>query len=130
MSDFGDEKWDETIVVGDLVLAYHKGIHQVIEIERRFLNASDLTYGSYKGKKVGDEYTPLLHYKKIATPDFKRCKTQTENSCDAYYCKKIDAKYFKEQQQELKARITELTGLMKEFCSAKRPNAKREKVAK
>jgi len=58
-----NNKFTKDLQVGDLIFAYHKGVHQVIKIQRRYLNPNDLRYDVYKNNKIGDEYNALIHYK-------------------------------------------------------------------
>lgn len=73
-----------TFKVGDVVTTYHKGYWRITKIERRFLTKDDLRYTCYKNKKVGDEYSSLIHYESICDLEGKRRKKKT-NSCDALY---------------------------------------------
>ena len=74
--------------IGDVITSCHEGFHEITKIEKRYLKESDLRYSVNKGKKIGDEYSSLVHYKKILTKDFKPVKRQeSEKSCDILYCK-------------------------------------------
>jgi hypothetical protein len=76
--------WPTDLAVGDIVTAYHKGYHRITKIERRFY-----TKGEPKsdGKKVGDEYSPLICYDYILNSEYKPRKGN--NCCDSQFVRKM-----------------------------------------
>lgn len=64
-------EWDDTLSVGQLVTAYKKGYHIVTAIEHR------------------DGHPPLIKYVQVVTPAGKRCKSQTQQVCDASYVRSL-----------------------------------------
>ncbi len=66
--------YDNTIIVGDYITAYHKGIHIVTKIEDR-----------------GRRNCPLFHYVSVLNSQYGPMKKR-ENSCDASYCTKVSKK--------------------------------------
>lgn len=79
-------KYDKDLKVGDIIYAYHSGIHQITKIERRFWDYNN----HYKDLKENDdraeEYSSLIHYEKLYTKEFKRTKKRSANTCDAQFC--------------------------------------------
>lgn len=106
------EKWDETLAVGDLVTGFHKGIWKITQIERRYLTKDDLRHLVYANNKVGDEYSPLVHYTLVLTTKFKKAR-KLSNTCAASWCQKIDDSYIREMRSELERQITALEELRK-----------------
>ena len=89
MSDF-----DKDLKEGDLILAYHSGIHRVFKIERRFVKTGAMV--------LKDELSSLIHYETILTATGK--KTKKLNRCDARFCQKLTADFITEsRKKELKA---------------------------
>ena len=111
---FNPEKFN--LKVGDLVLAYHNGIHRIDKIERRFYSAEEiqryptLQHFGYVG---GDEYPPLVSYTQVLTKDFKKSKKKT-NQCDASFCRKVDENYIDNLELEYKNNINTLRLLTSE----------------
>lgn len=70
--------YDETIKVGDIIIAYHRGFHRVTKIEDR--------------SKVRSKYdrsdSPLFHYVMVFDSKGNAKKKGAINSCDAMYCRK------------------------------------------
>lgn len=88
--------------IGDLITAYHSGIHRITEIKRRFYNSeSDIPSFLKDIKKVGDEYSPLIHYEKVLQEDgeFPK-KGKKVNSCDASYCD-FATEFIRNQERKL-----------------------------
>lgn len=76
---------------GDIITAYHKGIHKVIRIEQRFYTSENEISTSFKNiKKVGDEMNSLVYYKQIMTNDGNLVNTNTIKCCDILFCKSIE----------------------------------------
>ncbi len=72
--------------VGDIITTYHSGFHKLIRIERRFYTERDVFY-SYKDKKVGDEYSPIFVFTKVADAKGNITKGKKEQACDSSFCK-------------------------------------------
>jgi hypothetical protein len=73
--------------VGDLITTYHKGFWELETIEVRRITQRDIDYySSYANKILGDEYSPLFHYKKIFDEKGNLAKTKIVNRCDASFC--------------------------------------------
>lgn len=66
---------DKTIKVGDLIRAYHKGIHRVIAIDKM---SGDNGYA----------YT----YEQLLTANWKPSKKKTVNNCNSAWCQKVTPK--------------------------------------
>lgn len=75
------------IKVGDLITAYHAGIHRVIEIERRFHESTSTIPSDEPDTKIGDEYSPIIKYELVLRENGEIPKVTKINSCDYYYCK-------------------------------------------
>lgn len=95
---------------GDLITAYHKGIWEVVSVERRYYTET-LLLGT-KDKNLGDEYSPLIHYKSVLDSKFRPAKNQKPQSCDIQYCTKIDDRYCMEQIKNCLEQIAVLKALM------------------
>lgn len=107
--------YDQTIKVGDLITAYHKGFWQVTEVQRRFLTDYDVaTYSSYRDYKAGYEYNPVIHYKQVATAGFVKTSGKKIKSCDASFCRKISEEYFAKLRVDLEKQIAALEQLRKD----------------
>lgn len=70
--------YDETLKCGDIITAYHKGIHQITSIQSR------------------DGQAPLFNYRTIMTDSFKKTNKKTIKTCDASYCGRVDVMQLKE----------------------------------
>lgn len=107
-------EWDKDIKVGDLIVAYHAGFHQVTRIVRRFYTQDDMRYQTItdKGGKIGDEYNALIYYKTIVDSKGKpaKGKNKREKSCDAIFCVPAIPEILKEirDHQETIERLTKL----------------------
>ena len=65
--------WDDELIPGDLITAYHSGYHEFIKYEYR-----------------GHELVPLIHYKKRFNLDGKPIKSKVTLVCDGAYCRKAN----------------------------------------
>lgn len=87
--------YDETIVPGDLITAYHKGYWQVINVVKR-----------------GTRSAPLIEYKQVAKSNGTKGSGKVQ-SCDASYCLKLTvAEVQKLHQAELEASHNKFHALM------------------
>lgn len=86
---------DQNLKPGDIIAAYHKGIHQVVKIERRFVK-KDEEWMVKRGLKVGDEYSALIHYLRRLNSSGNKAPNQ-ELRCDASFCTKLTAEHLNEQ---------------------------------
>jgi hypothetical protein len=77
-------QYDETIKVGDIIIAYHKGFHKVTKITPREMDIS-----IYKRCMNCTDYSqhasPFITYVQIAKTDGSPAP-QRINTCDASYC--------------------------------------------
>lgn len=77
--------------IGDLITAYHSGIHEIINIQERWNHKNDVMlpcfyeYNENCGDKIGD----LVTYVQIANSQGKLLKTNKEKSCDIFWCKPL-----------------------------------------
>lgn len=86
--------------VGDLITTYHKGIHEVISIKRRFYERETDIPSFLKGvKSIGDEYDALIYYKKILNANGVKAKSISQ-CCDIGFCKPFSS-FIKEKEEEL-----------------------------
>lgn len=101
--------------VGDIITTYYSGFYKLTRIERRFYTERDITqYSVYKDKKVGDEYSPMFYFVKMADAKGVKCKPAKEKGCDAVFCR-LAVDSIKEQVQELNNLISNLEKLSKEI---------------
>jgi hypothetical protein len=102
---------------GDIITAYEKGTHEVIRIERRFYT-KELIDGfptAFGDKAVGDEYNPMIVYRRRLNSKGKVLKSKKEISCDSSYCHKVTLdtiakEYYRvvDQAEKLKKAMEEL----------------------
>ena len=78
-------QFDKDIKDGDLILAYHSGVHRAHKVERRFRSKDDHYVKS--GAYPEGEYMALIHYETVLTGSGKKVKKQ--NCCDAGFCTKL-----------------------------------------
>lgn len=97
---------------GDLITTYFKGFYRLKRIERRYLTQYEVdTYSTHKGKKAGDQYSPLFYFIQEYTDDGKPVKTAKEKACDAVFCKLV-SDYIKEEVEKFNIRITALEAIL------------------
>lgn len=74
--------------LGDIITTYYSGYYRLTRVQKRFyLSERDIPFFLRDALKIGDEYSSLYYFVKIA--DAKGIKTKKpgkENSCDASYC--------------------------------------------
>ena len=86
--------------VGDLITAFNNGVHEIVNIERRFYETENDIPSSLKGvKSIGDEYSALIYYKKILNANGIKAKS-IEQSCDVGFCNHF-SDFIKEKEEEL-----------------------------
>lgn len=102
---------------GDIILAYVKGVHIVLAIERRFITKDDLKYQSFKNAKIGDERSPLVHYQTRLNSNGHKAPRR-DLVCDLSYCQKVTKELieedYKENVQKAKKRKTSMLKLLAE----------------
>lgn len=87
--------------VGDLITAYHSGIHRITEIERRFYkDENDIPSSLRNERKVGDEYAPIIKYEKVLQENGELPKSKMKKSCDAGYCE-FAVEFIRKEEQKL-----------------------------
>jgi hypothetical protein len=82
-------QYDDSIVVGDMITAYNKGLHIVTEIIPR------------------EGQTPLFAYRRVFDSEHRAVKTKKIDSCDASYCRKA----MDHLMQALEARKQEIASI-------------------
>lgn len=102
-------EFDQDIKVGDIITAYHKGYHRVVEVKRRFHNPNVPSYDRfyYSDVETPDhvEMNSLITYVKVLTDDFK-VAPRKKAQCDASYCRIV---HVEKLVAERDRRIKELT---------------------
>ena len=101
--------------VGDLIFAYHSGVHTITEIKRR-----RQTYRTHDrlGETIndGDPDFSLLQYKKVLDKSGNPSRSKPVNTCHPHYCTKIDKKVVeqkrKDELKKVKAKWTNIGGLL------------------
>lgn len=82
---------------GDIIAAYIKGFHEVVAVERRFHTDADFAdpYNQYpsgrpwlEGKKPGDEYNPLIYFRRRLNSNGNKAPNQISR-CDLKFCTKV-----------------------------------------
>lgn len=81
---------------GDIITAHMKGFHEVIAVKRRFRTERDCVGASRRegglqwlqDKKPGDEYNPLIYYRRRLNGNGNKAPNQI-NCCDDNYCVKV-----------------------------------------
>jgi hypothetical protein len=88
--------------VGDLITAYHSGIHRITEIERRFYkDENDIPSFLRNDKKVGDEYAPIIWYEKVLQENGEiPTKGKKKNRCDGSYCE-FATEFIRKEERKL-----------------------------
>lgn len=97
---------------GDLITTYYKGFYRLKRIQKRYLTQHDVdTYSVYKGRKAGEEYSPLYHFTQEYTDEGKPVKTAKERCCDALFCK-LAVYYVSGEIEKMKTREKMLNGIL------------------
>jgi len=94
--------WDETLTVGELVTAYEKGYHIILEFKHRG--------GS----------TPLVYYRRVVSDKGAPIKTKTPATlcCDAAYVRRVSrARIDAEWSEALEAAHTKRDNLLRYVTS-------------
>jgi hypothetical protein len=87
--------------VGDLITTYYKGFFRLNKIERRFYTQEDIDiYYLLKGKKAGEEYSPLYYFTQEYDSKGNPSKNPIQKWCDAQFCK-LANEYITEELQKL-----------------------------
>lgn len=84
---------------GDIITAYVKGVHEVISIKRRYIDETTIKWTCNEGKKIGDEKSPLVRYRRKLNSNGNKAPNK-EELCDAVYCHKITQEVIDEQYAE------------------------------
>ena len=100
-----------TLVPGDLTVAYRKGYHRVVKVQRRFRNPQlpsyDRNYYAYDNCPPGYEETnSLVTYYTVMDSNFNPVKSKKEYVCDMSYCARVE---FGQLIAERDAKIKALT---------------------
>lgn len=95
--------------VGSIVTGYHKGYWKVTQIERRFWTDKDEKYNS--SRVAGEEYNPLVHYKKVLNENFTAAK-KSYKKCDAGYCKLVTRDIIAEMRKAYNDGLDRLENLL------------------
>lgn len=100
--------------VGDIITTWHKGYWRLVEIQRRYLTEDyiDRFGGAYAGKKVGDEYSPMLVYEQVMMENFKMVTKKTRKECDAKHCEKITKEKIDKLQADFNSGCAQLKSLI------------------
>lgn len=97
-----------SVEVGDFIRAYHKGIHKVTKIKRRFKNENEYNYyfslnGHIPGFNLGQEYSSLVYYVTIIDGNMNiKKKPGREQHCDAAFCQVVSPADLYTEGSELK----------------------------
>lgn len=87
---------------GDLITAYHSGIHKVVNIQERWNDKRNVMlpvhyeYNENCGDKIGD----LITYVKVADINGKPINSTKELSCDKFFCKPLSV-YIEDLEKRL-----------------------------
>lgn len=84
--------WDKTLKVGDLIVAYRKGFHEITRIEPR------------------RDHSPLVHYKERYMSNGKPSNRKTIHTCCGGYCKRA-SEVLPERIKEAEDALTRLKGI-------------------
>lgn len=96
-----EASFSHNIEVGDIITAYRKGIHVVVEIERRFVDDSLAKKHPDVYGKIGDEFSSLIHYRQIAKVNGVRVNGRKIYACDESHCTVIGDGWFENKIAEL-----------------------------
>jgi hypothetical protein len=106
MSLFNVNGPDNGIKVGDIITAFHKGYWAVTSIEQRIVTKDEEDRFQGRYGKAGDQKNSMIYYELLFDSNFKPSgKKKKKNSCDAYYCKKVDDAFFIERIKEFNEQI-------------------------
>lgn len=75
-------KFDKDLKIGDMIVAYHRGIFRVVEIKRRFITK----YDTKDVMQWGKELNAIISYKMIADSNGIPKKGVAVRECDVSYC--------------------------------------------
>ena len=107
---------------GDIITAYVKGVHQVINIERRFIGEDTINWACNKDKKLGDEKSPLVRYRRRLNSNGNKAPNQ-ELSCDASYCTKITQGIIDKQYEKTVKKAEKLKAAMEHLLEGQTNDA-------
>ena len=88
-----------TLKEGDFIEAYEKGYHVVIAIYQRFFGADGSYLKPGSTKKVGDEASPMVIYRRVISAKGNKVKVKAEIHCDWQWVSKIDDEFIEAQKQ-------------------------------
>lgn len=77
---------------GDLILAYDKGIHEVVKFEEMDLEEHP-ELAQYYNKEELTKLAPLIHYRKLYDAEFKPKKEKRIRTCSVFYVSRFDVSY-------------------------------------
>jgi hypothetical protein len=107
-------QFTKNLQVGDFITAYHKGIHRVTEIKRRFRGPGDVGKQLHPdGREVqdGEEYNAYVSYEAVLDSSFKPT-AKRRKGCDSGFCTKITPDFIKKQRQEFNRQMRALKSLI------------------
>lgn len=108
-----DVSFEKKLKVGDVVTAYRKGIHVIEKIARRFITESDLRFSSNAGKKIGDEYNSVVHYRQVADSKWRATKSKAIYHCDESFCELMNVEFFDKTVAALQKQIDDVRKFQK-----------------
>lgn len=96
----------DDLKVGDLITAWHAGIHQVTRIEKTYYRAVYEIPPTLRGiKQVGDEGSPLVYYAQRFTKDFRPVNGKRERYCGIAECALVTKAFIDDQEAEMQHRF-------------------------
>jgi len=97
MKSKSTQDYSNGVKVGDIITAYSKGYHRVVNIHRRFNTKHDeeMNFG-----KMGEEFNSIIEYKMVMDSKYKLKKNGKTDSCDAEYCKVVTLSAIKAEKLE------------------------------
>lgn len=100
------------IAPGMVITTYHKGYHVCTGIQRRILDETEVAIHplAYAGKKAGDDWFPMIFYKKLNEKTGK-VGNVAEKCCDQSYCRPA-RKGITAEMAKLESRRSELEALL------------------
>lgn len=107
-------EFDKDIKIGDLIYSYHKGVHRVVGVERRFVTKDLARRYPSTYKKVGDEFASLVSYETVLDSNYKPVGKSLVKSCDVSYCKKLNKQLVMSELNQITDRYHNLLEMLLE----------------
>lgn len=79
-------QWDDTIKIGELITTYNDGYHILVSINYREPPDKD---DVVECDPPDIKYAPIFVYRKVMKSDGTLVTRNTEQSCDASYCRRV-----------------------------------------